>query len=435
MDGDALHELASRLFPLNRSLTGDGVRETLRLVSECAPLELTEVPSGTRVFDWVVPPEWNVRSAWVETADGERIVDVAASSLHLVGYSEPVSARVSGRELRDRLHSLPDQPERIPYVTSYYRRTWGFCVPETLRASIADDAEYDVHIDASLDDSGSLTYGEHLVPGRVGDREILVSTYVCHPSLANDNVAGIAVSAGLLASLPPRALRSDVRFVFAPSGIGTLAWLERNQAGLDRICGGLVVACAGDPGPLTYKQSRRGDAAVDRAAAEVLSTRDGATVRPFVPWGTDERQFCSPGFDLPVGVLTRTPNGVYPEYHTSADDLDLITPGALADSLSALHEIIEVLDANVRFVRTDPHGEPQLSRHNLEGAMSRGLLAGGQEGEKQLLFWLLNLADGRNDLFDVSRRAEQPFAATAGLAAELEEAGLIRAAATAKGGG
>jgi aminopeptidase-like protein len=421
MDGDALYELAGRLYPLRRSLTGEGVRETLRIVSEVAPLEVTEVPSGTEVYDWVVPPEWNVREAWVAGPGGERLVDVADHALHLVGYSEPVEATMSGGELDAHLHSLPGHPDWIPYRTAYYDQTWGFCLADTVRQRIDPDGSYEVRIDVTLDPAGSLTYGEHVIPGSAGDREILVSTYICHPALANDNAAGIAVAAGLARALAPRQLRSDVRLLFAPSGIGALSWLSRNEARLGRIHAGLVVACAGDRGSLTYKQSRRGNAAIDRAAAQVLD----ATIRPFEPWGTDERQFCSPGFDLPVGVLNRTPNGLYPEYHTSADNLDVIAPDQLEGSLAALVEIIETVDANDVFVRTDPHGEPQLSRHALDGTMTGSLLSGGDE-EKQALFWTLNLADGRHDLLAIAERAGLPFAVVSRTAEALEQAGLIR---------
>jgi aminopeptidase-like protein len=423
--GEELYDLARRLYPLRRSLTGEGVRQTLSLVSEWAPLERHEVPSGTRVFDWIVPPEWNVKAAWIARPDGTHLVDLEEHALHLVGYSEPVAAQMSGAELDRHLHSLPDHPDWIPYRTAYYERTWGFCLAQSVRDTIDPEAVYEVRIDATLDAGGSLTYGDYLIPGRGGAGEILISTYVCHPALANDNAAGIAVVAGLARSLAPGQLRRAVRFVFSPSGVGTLAWLQRHQGRLASIRAGLVVACAGDAGPLAYKQSRRGDAMIDRAAAQVLAGRRGATLRGFVPWGTDERQFCSPGFDLPVGVLTRTPNGMYPEYHTSADNLDLIAPQHLADTLAALLEIVEAVDANDVFLRTEPHGEPQLSRHALEGTMTGSLLRGGDR-EKQALFWLLNLADGDHDLLAIAERAEIPIELVDRMANNLEQAGLLR---------
>jgi aminopeptidase-like protein len=424
--GAELAALAGAVFPLPRSLTGEGVRATLALVGERAPLELTEVPSGTAVYDWVVPPEWNVREAWIADAAGRRVVDVADSPLHLQGYSVPVRASLTGAELGAHLHSLPVRPELVPYRTSYYEPAWGFCLSHDARASNDDEARYEVVVDAELDEGGALTYGEHLVPGREPSAgELLVSTHVCHPALANDNVSGIVVCAELARLLPAGRLRHDVRFLFAPATLGALAWLSRNEDSLSRIAGGLVVSCVGDRGALHYKRSRRGGADVDRAAALVLAGRAGAELRDFEPWGTDERQFCSPGFDLPVGALSRTPPGHYPEYHTSADDLALLSPDALADSLRTLAELLDVLDLNVRLERVEPHGEPQLSSHRLEGRMTAGLLHGG-EAERQALFWLLNLADGRHTLLDVAERGRLPFDAVVRVADDLLAHGLVR---------
>ena len=418
--------LARELFPIGRSLSGEGVRETLRLIGERAALDITDVPSGSEAYDWVVPPEWNVREAWIADDAGRRLVDLGAGSLHLVGYSTPVRATLTGAELQEHLHSLPDRPDLVPYRTSYYEPAWGFCLAHDVRTRIDDRSTYEVLIDSELDENGSLTYGEHLVRGsQASAGEILLSTYVCHPSLANDNVSGIAVCAELARLLPAGLLRHDVRFLFAPAGIGALAWLARNEARLPDVVGGLVVACAGDRGPLHYKRSRRGDAEIDRAAALVLAKRPGAELRDFEPWGTDERQFCSPGFDLPVGTLTRTPNGRYDEYHTSADDLGLLSPESLADTLEAIVELIDVIDRNIRLARVEPRGEPQLSRHRLEGGMTAGLLQ-GSETDRQALFWLLNLADGRRTLLDVAERGALPFDAVARAAQQLLAHGLVR---------
>jgi aminopeptidase-like protein len=420
--GAELYELVRELFPLPRSLSGNGVRRTLEVLRKRIPLEVTEVPAGSAVYDWVVPPEWNISEAWIEDEDGRRIVDFADSSLHVVGYSQPVRARLRGRELEPHLHSLPEDPEATPYRTSYYERSWGFCLPHARRLELAPDAEYRVVIDSTLDEAGSLTYGEAVIPGR-SDAVFLVSTYVCHPALANE-IAGIAVAAGLADSFAAGELRHTIRVVFAPTVIGTLAWLQRNEPALPQIRAGLVVACAGDSGPLTYKRSRRGDTVVDSAAAHVLRGRPGSRVRDFVPWGTDERQFCSPGFDLPVGALTRTPNGEYDGYHTSRDDLDLITPEALADTLDALVEIVRGVDEAVVFERTEPHGEPHLSRHGIDGRMTAALLAGADA--RSALFWLLNLADGRHDLLQIAERAGVPVDDLARVASSLEDEGILR---------
>ena len=429
MDAQHLYDLAERLYPIPRSLTGEGVRRTFDVLEELIPLSRTEVPSGTEIYDWTVPPEWNVRHATLRGPGGEVLADYAANPLHLVGYSEPVHVTLRGSDLRPRLHALPERPGAIPYRTSYYERTWGLCVTQELVDAIDDQAEYEVEIDSSLDEQGSLTYAEAVVPGRAGGGEILVATHVCHPKLANDGVAGIVVAAGLARSLERGALRNDVRVVFAPGGIGMLSWLHRNEASLGRVIAGIVVANAGDAGPLTYKRSRHGDAAVDRAAASVLADgREGARIEPFLPWGGDERQFSSPGFDLPVGGLSRTPAGFYPEYHTSADDLSVISPGDLEATLAALREIVEVVDANLAYARTEPRGEPQLSRHGLSGAMTHSLLSGGEE-EQRALFWVLNLADGHHDLLAIAARAQIPFQTVRRVAEALEDAGLVRPAA------
>jgi aminopeptidase-like protein len=425
--GEQMLELARAIFPLPRSLTGNAVRATLEAVGRWARLEISEVPSGSGVYDWIVPPEWNVREAYIADDSGARLVDLAESSLHVVGYSEPVRASFSGAELDPHLHSLPDRPHAIPYRTSYFERTWGFCLAHESRVMIDPARRYEVVIDSTLDEAGSLTFGEARVAGTAGDRDLLVSTYVCHPSLANDNVAGIVVAAALARWLEPGALEHDVRVVFSPSGVGTLAWLARNEERLDRIDGGLVVACAGDNGPPTYKRSRRGEEAVDRAAALTVRSR-GGSVREFVPWGTDERQFCSPGFDLPVGVLTRTPNGLYDAYHTSDDDLSVISAANLLDTLEGLVEILTSIDRNRVLVRTDGRGEPQLSRHAVDATMTAGLLVGADK-EREALFWTLNLADGRHDLLTIAARAGVPFAAVDRIARSLEASGLLREAA------
>jgi aminopeptidase-like protein len=411
-----------RMFPLCRSLTGDAVRATLDLIEEQIPLTRTEVPSGSRVFDWTVPDEWNLRDAYIATADGTRIVDAASSNLHVVSYSEPVRATLSLEQLRERLHSLPDQPEVIPYRTSYYERTWGFCLPHRRLAELGP-GDYEVVIDSSLG-PGSLTYAEALVEGE-GDREVLISTYVCHPSLANDNLSGIAVAAMLAKSLLGRRLRHSYRFLFAPGTIGPLAWLQRNRDRLDRIEHGLALSCLGDDGGFTYKRSRREDAAVDRAMAVVL--RDSGTphrVLPWEPWGGDERQFCSPGFDLPVGTLMRTPHGEFAGYHTSADGLERIRPEALEGAVDTCLELVEVLESDRTCVNLAPFGEPQLGRRGLY--RSAGGAVATPDDERALL-WVLNLSDGDSSLLDIADRSGLPYAVVRRAAERLERAGLLAA--------
>jgi aminopeptidase-like protein len=417
--GTEAYELARRLFPLPRSLTGDGVRQTLRVVSEVVPLEVTEVPSGTPIFDWTVPREWNVADARIADSSGRRVVDFRSSNLHLLGYSRPVRETLTGAELDEHLHSLPEHPDWVPYRTAYWADTWGFCVSERQRAEIRPDERYEVVIDATLKD-GHLTYGEALLPGE-SDEEVLLSTYVCHPSVANDNVSGIALLAVLGSFLADRPLRRTHRLLFSPGTVGPLAWLSRNLGRLERIHAGAVVACVGDSGPIRYKRSRRGDAPVDRAAAHVL--RHGL-VEDFVPWGGDERQFCSPGFDLPVGAFTRTPHGLYPEYHSSADDLDLIGPESLGGSLAALLEILDVLERDRIYRSRSPYGEPQLGRRGLYREISAGVPR-EDEAFQRALMWVLNQADGTRSLLDTAERAGLPFAVVAAAADALADAELI----------
>ena len=409
-------------FPICRSITGDGVRRTLRLAAEQLgeiPLEVHEVPSGTPVLDWTVPPEWNVRDAWITGPDGRKVVDFQAHNLHLMSYSAPARCRLPRAELDTHLHSLPEKPELIPYRTSYYREAWGFCLPHRLRQELPE-GEYEVCVDSTLA-PGSLTYGEVFLPGSE-QREVLISCHICHPSLANDNLSGLAVTLWLARCLAARPRRYGYRFVYLPGTIGAITWLARNPDAPRRIAHGLVAANLGDAGGFTYKQSRRGNAEVDRAVAVVL--RDAGApheVQPFVPFGYDERQYGSPGFNLPVGCLSRTPWGRYPEYHTSADNLSLVRPEHLAGSLATYLAVVEALEANRRYRNLNPCGEPQLGRRGLYRS-----IGGGDDGrERELaLLWVLNQSDGELSLLDIAERSGMSFAllrqaAEALLAAEL----------------
>jgi len=430
-DGQGMHELVARLYPLCRSITGDGLRQTLAILGEQLDLDICEVPSGTPVLDWTVPKEWNIRDAYVKDASGRRVVDFRACNLHVVNYSVPLARTMPLAELRPHLHTLPEPapPDWVPYRTSYYQEDWGFCLSRRQLAALAgrgEDAEYEVRIDATLAD-GHLTFAECLVPGQSDEEEVLVSCHACHPSLANDNLAGIAVAVWLARRLRERAAppRYTYRFLFIPGTIGAITWLalREPQGVVARIRHGLVLACAGDPGPLTYKRSRRGDAEIDQVMAHVLA-RSGRPheIVAFSPYGYDERQFCSPGFDLPVGCLSRTPYGRYPEYHTGADNLDLVRPEFLEDTLEAAWEAITVLEANRRYRNLRPKGEPQLGRRGLYGPI------GGRSDteERQLaLLWVLNLSDSGHSLLDVAERSALPFTLVAEAASRLEAAGLL----------
>lgn len=419
--GAAMHELVERLYPLCRSITGDGVRATLREIGELIPLEVREVPTGTEVLDWTVPQEWRIRDAYIKDSSGRRVVDFAESNLHVVGYSRPVSARMSLAELRPHLHTLPDQPSWVPYRTSYYAPDWGFCLRHDVLESMAD-GQYEVCVDSMLFD-GSLTYAECVVPGRVSD-EVIISTHICHPSLANDNLAGIAVATWLARELLAGAQYHTYRFLFVPGTIGSITWLARNQERLNRIKHGFVLACAGDDGPLTYKRSRRADAGIDRVVEHVLadSGRPHRVVN-FSPYGYDERQFCSPGFNLPVGCLTRTPYAGYPEYHTSADNPGFVSPRALEDTLSTCRDVVSVLDRDRTYLNLSPFGEPQLGRRGLYESL------GGRSDAKQAqlaMLWVLNCSDGAHSLLDIAQRAELPFDTVDAAARALCDAGLLK---------
>jgi aminopeptidase-like protein len=414
--GEKLHAHVAELYPLCRSITGEGLRATLRYIGRHIPLAMTEVPSGTRVLDWEVPPEWNVRAAFVAAPGGRRVIDFVHHNLHLVQYSEPVDRVVPLAELQTHLHSLPEQPDLIPYRTSYYVRNWGFCLSHHARQELTEEA-YHVRIDSTLA-PGSLSYGECVLPGEEAG-EVLFSAHCCHPSLANDNLSSIAVAIGLAQALAARKRRFTYRFLFAPGTIGAICWLAANRDAPVRIRHGLVLTCLGDPAPPSYKQSRRGNAPIDRYAAHVLG---GRRIFPFSPTGYDERQFCSPGFDLPMGCLMRSPAGTFPEYHTSADNPDFVRPAALAESLDMLNNIVAMIEHDECWRNTAPYGEPQLGR--------RGLYDGGLD--RTALLWVLNLSDGRHSLLDIAERGSLPFASVRAAAEALTAAGLlVKASASA----
>jgi aminopeptidase-like protein len=412
-----MHRLLRELFPIPRSLTGEGVRETLRILGRELPVEPVETPTGTRVFDWTVPQEWRISDAWIETPDGRRVGELSRSSLHVVHYSVPVDATIPLDELLPHVHVHESRPEAVPYRTSYYARSWGFCLSRLERDTLPP-GDYRVRIDSELVD-GQLTYGEASLPGE-GDGEFLLTTYVCHPSLANDNLSGVVLLWMLGRILAGQRLRHSYRLLWSPGTIGPLCWLARNRGSLAGIRHGLVVSSAGDPGPLTYKRSRRGDADIDRIAAHVLGAAGAADrVRDWSPYGGDERQFCSPGFDLPVGALSRTPADEFPEYHSSADDLDLVTPAALEASLRALLAIVEIAERNETYVNRSPYGEPQLGRRGLYRSI------GGTSSAELALLWVLSLSDGSADLLQVAERSGLPFAAVRAAADSLLEHDLI----------
>ncbi len=416
-----MHALAAELYPHCRSITGDGVRATLERLSREIPLTIHEVASGTEVFDWTVPEEWNIREAWIKDPQGRKVVDFANHNLHVLGYSIPVHEKLSLVELKPRLFTLPDQPELIPYRTSYYKKTWGFCLPHRDFENLAE-GEYEVFIDSDHS-QGSLTYGEYFIPGE-SDEEVLISCHTCHPSLANDNLAGIAVAVALAKRLAEEPRRLSYRFCFVPGTIGSITWLATNPSIYPRIKHGLVLTCAGDEGNVTYKKSRMGEALIDRAMQHVLATSgDSYRIEEFHPYGYDERQYCSPGINLAVGCLMRSPHGTFPEYHTSADNLDFIKPHAMADTLAKALDVIEVIENNAKFVNLKPMCEPRLGKYGLYGG------GGGQrtgEFSELALLWVLNQSDGSNDLLSIAGKAQMSFKKILTAARSLEAAGLLR---------
>ena len=433
--GDWAHAFAAELFPICRSITGDGLRTTLRRIQQEIPITIHEVPSGTHVLDWTVPDEWNIRDAWVANPYGERVVDYQQSNLHVVNYSVPVRKRMPLAELQPHLHSLPDRPDWIPYRTTYYKPDWGFCLTQRQREHLPD-GDYEVCIDAAIT-AGALNYGELFVPGESED-EFLISCHCCHPSLANDNLSGISVAVAMAKNLPRKKRRSSFRFLFIPGTIGAIAWLARNETHLSRIKHGLVLTCLGDSGEITYKRSRRANAPIDRAAERVLwAAGVPHRVIEFSPYGYDERQYCSPGFNLPVGCLMRSPHGTFPEYHTSADNLNFIKPESLADSFEKLVQIIDAVeaepgvpspqptratsrgmhDASRLFLNLKPRGEPQLGKYGIYKEMN---------GDIMPALWVLNFSDGVHSLHNIADKSGLPFDKLARAADILLSRGLLK---------
>jgi aminopeptidase-like protein len=417
--GQELYRFAVDLYPICRSITGNGIRRTLTMIRDRIALEMSEVPSGTPVFDWTVPKEWNIRDAYIKRPDGKRVVDFRQCNLHVLNYSTPVQATMPLSQLKPHLFTLPEHPDWIPYRTSYYHETWGFCLSHKQMLGL-EDGDYEVCIDSSLED-GNLTYGEYYLRGRSTD-EVLISCHCCHPSLANDNISGVTVAAFLAQLLSGRDLRYSYRFLFIPGTIGAITWLARNRETAGRIRHGLVLTGVGDAGGFHYKKSRRGNAEIDRAAVHVLRHHSkSAEILEFSPYGYDERQYCSPGFNLPVGCLMRSVWGTFPEYHTSADNLDFIHPLQLAESLSVCAGVVDVLEHNRRYRNLSPYCEPQLGKRNLyrpTGGDAIGL-------EINARLWVLNLSDSGHYLLDIAERSGIAFSAISDAAELLCQNGLL----------
>ncbi len=421
--GREMWKLAEELFPICRSLTGDGVRTTLQRINKLlgGSMKMHEVPSGTQCYDWTVPREWNIRDAYIIAPDGSRFCEFSKSNLHVMGYSTPIRASLSLEELQKHLYSLPDQPDLVPYITSYYKERWGFCLSEKERQKLKPGT-YQVVIDSELK-NGSLSYGEIVLPGKSKD-EIFLSTYVCHPSMANNELSGPVVTTFLLRwlqSMPNR--HYSIRAVFIPETIGSIVYLSRNFDALKKnVKAGFVLTCVGDDRAYSYMPSRKGNTLADRAITHVLkNNHPGYKHYSFLDRGSDERQYCSPGVDLPVASLMRTKYGEFPEYHTSGDDLTLVTPEGLAGAYQAIRDSIELIERN-EHLQVTVLCEPQLGKRGLYPTLSTKETA----KEVYLMMNLIAFSDGR-DLLEIAEtigvQANQLFP----LVDRLKQEGLLAA--------
>jgi len=418
--GSEMFNLMTKLYPICRSITGNGVRQTLQEIKNHINLKIYEVPTGKQVFDWTVPKEWNITDAYIKNKNGNRVVDFKKSNLHVVSYSTPIKEKISFVELKKHIHTIPEQPDRIPYLTSYYEENWGFCMAHQDYEKLKDD-EYEVVIESTLK-KGSLTYGEYFIAGKKTD-EILISCYVCHPSLCNDNLSGIVLSTMLAKYLSMIPLEYSVRFLFIPETIGAITWLAANEKKLSRIKYGLVVTCVGDPGISTYKKARQENAEINKVVEFVLKNSDSQyAILDFFPSGSDERQFCSPGFDLPVGSLMRTPYAKFSQYHTSGDNLNFVKAEFLLDSYIKYLKSIFVIENNKKYRNQKPKCEPQLGKRGLYRHL------GGQriKDYEQAMFWLLNFSDGKHDLIDIAEKSHINFEILFKVAKKLECNKLIK---------
>lgn len=418
--GEEMWQVMVDLYPICRSITGDGVRDTLKIIGELIPLKVTEVATGTKVFDWNIPREWNIKDAYIKNSKGEKIIDFKKSNLHVLNYSVPVQKRVSLGELKEHLFTLPEHPDWIPYRTSYYDEEWGFCLSHRQFMGLKDD-EYEVIIDSSLKD-GHLTFGECIVKGEKQE-EVLISCHICHPSMCNDNLSGLVVSAFLAKYLSQIPLRFTYRFLFIPVTIGSITWLALNESNIPLIKHGLVAVNLGDSGKFTYKKSRNGNSETDQAVINVLKTSGKEyQIIDFFPYGYDERQYCSPGFDLPIGCLMRTPHGQFTEYHTSADNLEFVQPQYLAESFSIYSSVLHVLENNSKYLNQNPKCEPQLGRRGIYQK-----IAGHSDGKTRQLamLWVLNLSDGNHTLLDILDRSGLEFSLIREVADVLIECDLL----------
>lgn len=404
--GQAIYKLMERFYPICSSITGNGVRKILNIIKEYIPLEIYEVSTGTHVFDWIVPREWNIKDAWVKNSKGEKVIDFKKSNLHVLNYSIPINKKVSLLELKDHLYILPEHPDWIPYRTSYYKENWGFCLSKNQFDQL-EDGDYEVFVDSTLED-GSLTYGEFFIPGKTED-EVLISCYTCHPSQCNDSSSGVVLAAYLAKFLQGKELKYSYRFLFIPETIGSIVWLAQNEPNLNKIKHGLVVTCVADDGQFTYKRTRNGDQLIDKVVEKVLiDSGEEYLVVNFNPAsGSDERQYCSPGINLPVGSLMRTSYGIFKQYHTSADNLEITSPEILQKSFDMYTKVIDVLETDGVYKSLNLKCEPQLGKRGLYRAIS-----GQQSGvsiDEAGIYWVMSYCDGKHSLLDIAKLSGLEF--------------------------
>ncbi len=398
----AIEKYFDRLWPICRSITGEGLRETLKILQEIIPLKLTEIPTGAKVFDWEIPKEWNISDAYIITPEGKKIANFKNNNLHVVNYSVPVNETIEYPQLIQHIYTLPDLPDAVPYITSYYKENWGFCLSHNEFLTLPKEGKYKVFIDSNLKE-GSLTYGDLVLPGD-SDKEILFSTYVCHPSMANNELSGPLVTAFLYQKIKELTNRKyTYRFVFVPETIGAIAYLNKNGNYLkDKLEAGFVITCCGDKGNFTYKRSKAEGTLVDRATEHFLkNTQEHFKIIDFKIGGSDERQYCSPGFNLPVGSLMRTMYKCYPEYHTSLDNKNFISFPSLIETIDAYFDIVRIFELNDKYVNKIKYGEPFLSKHNLYPTDTNHQKMADSTA---MLLHFLAYADGTKDLIEIAEK-------------------------------
>ena len=428
-----VEELFETLFPINRSITGNGVRETLKILNDVVPIKINEVKCGTNVFDWKIPDEWNIKDGWIKNSKGEKIIDFKTNNLHILNYSQPVRKKVNFKELSSNLFTFPSKPDLIPYRTSYYEKKWGFCMSHNNFLSLNKDDIYEVFIDSNFNKNGSLTYGEIDIKGE-GEKEYLISTYTCHPSMANDNLSGIILTILLAKHLNQCNLKNNYKIIFAPETIGAIAFLSRNIDLNKNVTGGFIITTVAGKGEFGYKKTFLGDSDIDKSV--LLAFGDKKYIKyPFAPNGSDERQYSSPGFRIPVGSITKDKYYEYDEYHTSGDNLDFISSKCLLESLHLYKRAIDNLERNIYYKRANPYCEYQLGKYDLYPKLGGGIYQPLANKNKKVissdkkincLEWLSFLCDGKNSLMDISITAKIDIELLHEVAKEMESFNLLK---------